>query len=239
MREDIVKAVNSAQRAQRNYDLTKSVLQEDLETLIHVASNSPSKQNEVHFSLKVYTDQKKIREIYNCTKRFALYRDGVSDSKFDKVQDKFDMNEEFCVHNSQILSNVLFVYLDDEGTLRSGEHIWDKNNTPESYHPALNKQKNFSIGISSGQLILSASLLGYKTGICTAYDEGKLMRVLNTEKNIKMLVGIGFPNNHLDRRLHAETFNKDLPIDYQNGNLEDRWKFPTYNKTIKVSINDN
>jgi hypothetical protein len=61
MREDIVKAVNSAQRAQRNYDLTKSVLQEDLETLIHVASNSPSKQNEVHFSLKVYTDPKSNR----------------------------------------------------------------------------------------------------------------------------------------------------------------------------------
>ena len=41
-------AVDIAQRAQRNYDLNKSVPIDDLETLIYAAANSPSKQNEEH-----------------------------------------------------------------------------------------------------------------------------------------------------------------------------------------------
>ena len=39
------KAVDITQRAQRNYDLSKSIPQEDLNTLIYTAINSPSKQN--------------------------------------------------------------------------------------------------------------------------------------------------------------------------------------------------
>ena len=42
-------AVDITQRAQRNYDLSKSIPQADLDTLIYTAINSPSKQNETHF----------------------------------------------------------------------------------------------------------------------------------------------------------------------------------------------
>ena len=48
-------ASTNTNKAQRNYDLTKTIPQEDLNTLIHVAVNSPSKQNETHYSLHVYT----------------------------------------------------------------------------------------------------------------------------------------------------------------------------------------
>ena len=56
-------------KTQRNYDLSKSIPQEDLDTLIYTI-NSPSKQNETHFKLKVYTDPNLIRKIYDCTERF-------------------------------------------------------------------------------------------------------------------------------------------------------------------------
>jgi len=75
MTKDIIKAINSAQRAQRNYDLTKSIPQKDLDTLIYAAVNSPSKQNETHYSLAVYTDPVVIRQIYNHTKKFTLIKD--------------------------------------------------------------------------------------------------------------------------------------------------------------------
>ena len=44
-------AFDITQRAQRNYDLSKSIPQADLDTLIYTAINSPSKQNETHFKL--------------------------------------------------------------------------------------------------------------------------------------------------------------------------------------------
>ena len=78
--QTIKDAVDITQRAQRNYDLSKSIPQEDLDTLIYTAINSPSKQNETHFKLKVYTDPNLIHNIYDCTKRFGLIGDN-----FDKM----------------------------------------------------------------------------------------------------------------------------------------------------------
>ena len=42
MQAEIKKAVDSSQRAQRNYDLSKTIPENDLETLIYAAANSPS-----------------------------------------------------------------------------------------------------------------------------------------------------------------------------------------------------
>ena len=42
--KQIKDAVAITQRAQRNYNLTKTIPQEDIETLIYAASNGPSKQ---------------------------------------------------------------------------------------------------------------------------------------------------------------------------------------------------
>ena len=42
---DIKKAVIRSQHCQRNFDLTKSIPENDLELLIHAATNCPSKQN--------------------------------------------------------------------------------------------------------------------------------------------------------------------------------------------------
>ena len=66
------KAIHKSQHVQRNWDLTKSIPQEDLDTLIHVAVNSPSKQNETHYSLHVYTDQTIIKQILTNVMMFKL-----------------------------------------------------------------------------------------------------------------------------------------------------------------------
>jgi nitroreductase len=242
MREEIKQAVDVAQRAQRNYDLSKSIPKEDLETLIYSAVNSPSKQNETHYQLKIYTDQKKIREIYDCTKRFSLIKD-EEDRKNSFSEDKYGIfwqNEGTSVHNSQILSNVLFVYVDDNGTPRGGNSsIAQKtgNLNSESVQNYSN-QKNYSIGISVGQLTLSAALLGYKTGICSAFNPDAVQTAINTDKQVKLLVGVGYENQGVDRRLHALTRNKDIAEKFRTGDLEELWRFPSFTKNIKVTIND-
>ena len=48
MNDEIKKAIDICKLAQRNYDLNKRLPHKDLETLIYVATNSPSKQNETH-----------------------------------------------------------------------------------------------------------------------------------------------------------------------------------------------
>ena len=63
LNDNILKAVDVVQRAQRNYDRSRSIPQKDLDTLIYAAENSPSKQNETHYQLNVYTNDT-IEKLY-------------------------------------------------------------------------------------------------------------------------------------------------------------------------------
>jgi nitroreductase len=239
MQEKIKNAVDIAQRAQRNYDLSKVVPENDLETLIYTAINSPSKQNEIHYAVDVYSDQYIIREIYNCTKLFSLSK-GPSDLEEQcgiTADGKFWQDSDKAVHNSQILANVLFVYSEDEGVARGGTHKVAQENRDAEMYSFYQEQKNYSMGISIGQLILAASLMGYKTGICSAINADDVKKIVACKGNPKVLVGIGFENQGVDRRLHAKTLNKDIPPKFRNGELEEKWRFPSFNKKITVKLN--
>ena len=199
--QELKNAVDITQRAQRNYDLSKSIPQADLDTLIYTALNSPSKQNETHFKLKVYTDPNLIHNIYDCTKRFGLIGDN-----FDKMYKDTDKgvigNNKYEVKNSQVLANVVFVYCDedqqDEDNLRGGEQIIaNKGNASEYTKMKYNRVKDFSIGISAGQLSLVAAMLGYKTGFCSAFSVPELKAITKDEPKLK--VGIGYENSNVNR----------------------------------------
>lgn len=238
MTTDIIKAIDSAQRAQRNYDLTKSIPQQDLETLIYAAVNSPSKQNETHYSLYVYTDQNMIRQIYNYTKKFTLIKDQSDREKtFGEKDGKYWQNDENSVTNSQVLANSLFVYVQEQGEARGGTHAIGQKNSQGNAATIYNEQQSYSIGISVGQLILTANLLGYRTGICSAMDSRPIKKLVGTDNSVKLLVGVGFENINNDRRLHAETLNKNVPEKFRTGDLDEHWRFPSFEKNIKVTIN--
>jgi hypothetical protein len=93
------------------------------------------------------------------------------------------------------------------------------------------------MGISVGELILSAGLLGYKTGICSALDTRPIRDILGIKQNPKLLVGVGIPNCQLGRTQHSEVLNKDVPEKFRTGELEEHWNFPTFKKYTKVTIN--
>jgi len=233
---DLKKAIDSAQRAQRNYDLSKTVPQHDLETLIYAAVNSPSKQNETHYSLYVYTDQVLIKQIYQNTKKFTLIKDN-KDKKWGEKDGKYWQDDAQSVTNSQIFANVLFAYVDEEGSARGGTHEVGQKNSSGNAANLYSEQKSISIGISVGELILSANLLGYRTGICSAMDSRPIKKILGTEKSVKLLVGVGFDNAGIDRRLHAETLNKDVLEKFRTGSDDEQWRFPSFNKKVKVYLN--
>jgi nitroreductase len=232
MQDKIKQAIDTVQRAQRNYDLNKSIPKEDLDLLIYAAENSPSKQNETHYSLHIFTDEYIIKQIYNCTNKFTL---GVKEALEDDKGEEW-LYENYSVKNSQIYANALFVYVEDEGEARGATHLRAQHGDEFSKR-ILTEQKSYSMGISIGELILTAGLLGYKTGICSAMDEEQVKQIIGTDKSVKILVGVGFENEGVDRRLHAETLNKEVPKERRNGDLEEKWRFPSNEKNIKVYLN--
>jgi len=233
-------AVDSAQRSQRNYDLSKSITQEDLDTLIYAAVNSPSKQNETHYSLHVYTDQTIIKQIYSHTKKFTMISDKQDQDESFKVEnDVFIQNDAKSVTNSQIYANALFVYVVEQGDTRGSQHKAAKENPNSTAAKVYNEQIAYSMGISVGELILSAGLLGYKTGICSALDTIPIRDILGIKQNPKLLVGVGYPNSQLERTMHSEVLNKDVLEKFRTGALEEHWNFPTFKKHTKVTINGN
>jgi nitroreductase len=238
MNDEIKKAVDLTNKAQRNYDLTKSIPQEDLDTLIYAAVNSPSKQNETHYSLHVYTDQNIIKQIYSHTKKFTMIRDKQDQDESFKVEDDvFIQNDAKSVTNSQVYANALFVYVAEQGQTRGSQHRAAKENPNSNAAKVYGEQVAYSMGISIGELILSAGLLGYTTGICSALDTRPIRDILGTKQNPKLLVGVGFPNNQLERTQHSEVLNRDIPEKFRTGELDEHWKFPSFEKNIKVSIN--
>jgi nitroreductase len=240
MNNEIKQAVAVTNRAQRNYDLTKSIPQEDLDTLIYAAVNSPSKQNETHYSLHVYTDQTIIKQIYSHTKKFTMIRDKQDQDESFKVEDDvFIQNDAKSVTNSQIYANALFVYVVEQGDTRGSQHKAAKENPNSTAAKVYNEQVAYSMGISVGELILSAGLLGYKTGICSALDTRPIRDILGIKQNPKLLVGVGIPNSQLDRTQHSDVLNKDVPEKFRTGEIDDHWHFPSFEKYTKVTVNGN
>ena len=242
MNNEIKQAVDLTNKAQRNYDLTKSIPQEDLDMLIYAAANSPSKQNETHYSLHVYTDETIIKQIYSHTKKFTMIRDKQDQDESFKVEDDvYIQNDAKSVTNSQIYANALFVYVKGEGSINkyNVQHYAAKLNPNSSAAKVYNEQVAYSMGISVGELILSAGLLGYTTGICSALDTIPIRDILGIKQNPKLLVGVGFPNIQLERTQHSEVLNKDVPEKFRTGALEEHWNFPTFKKHTKVTVNGN
>ncbi len=236
MNKDIIKAVDVVKRAQRNYDLTKSIPQEDLETLIYVATNSPSKQNETHFNLRVYTDPVVIKEIYDRTKQFTFQTNKETDKIFadSESSNTHQTDKRYAVTNSQIYANAIFVFCDDERNIRSGTHIVArKPGASKVAKETLFEQKAMSIGISSGQLVLTAGLLGYKTGYCSAFERGdnnpeSIANLLSTLTEPRLIVGVGYPNESMHHLEHPDVYNKDIEIkEGKHGKDNEHWVFPS------------
>ena len=257
MNEQIMDAVKVSKQAQRNWDLSKTIPQEDLDALIYAAQNSPKKQMETHYALHVFTDPEKIRAIYDNTKKFSLFpvsetaevdgydgSDFHTEGMFEDRDGEFWQDDEYSVKNSQILSNAIFVYTEDRRTVRGGTHFMaQENGASPNILSIYEEQIDFSIGISVGQLILSAAMMGYKTGICSALDSDPISEILGKRAdgklmNAKLIIGVGYPNEGVDRRLHAETLNKDIPFaDRRTGELDGKYRFPSFEGVTDVYLN--
>jgi len=190
--KEITKAIIRSQHCQRNWDLDREIPQEDLELLITAATQCPSKQNVAFYRLHVVTNRQVIETVHEQTKGFTI---------------RYGSNEKQT--NSQVLANMLFVFeeldLNKSPDLKfRNEQTYNLLSTKISLNDldTLRRDKNMAVGVAAGYVNLTASLLGYATGCCACFDEEGVKKILNMEKYPLLLMGIGYKNPSINRRIH-------------------------------------
>jgi nitroreductase len=179
---NIHKSVIKSQHCQRNWDLSQPIPKTDIDLMIHAATQCPSKQNNAFYGLSVVQDRNIIEQIHNYTFGFRMFNE-----------------EQEIITNSQVLANILFVFTDAESSSR----VLDKNELDEdSDQTIIQRDANIALGIASGYLNLTSTMLGYSTGCCQCLDPEPIKDILQTDRKILLLMGVGHKNPNLNRRIH-------------------------------------
>lgn len=186
---DIKKAVIRSQHCQRNFDLEKSIPEDDIDLLIHAATNCPSKQNISFYNLHVITNRDTIDKIHELSIGAAAF--------------ELESKEEVITTNSQIKANVIFVYERKTIGDMSEKHIAKWKWFEENNSKVFERDVNTSIGISAGYVNVIASMLDYATGCCQCFEVEAIQELLNLKRTPELIMGIGYNNDSKNRRIHA------------------------------------
>lgn len=220
-------AVIVSQHCQRNYDLSASIPQEDIDTIIFATTNCPSKQNLAFYNIVAIQDREVIEKIHEQT---------------------LDLNGSRT--NPQVLGQLLLVftrrdvasnYTDGEGNilkeLRGYKGVQNAtmdrnleikkligNKDDEDANRALKNDANVALGIAAGYCNLVSSQLGYRTGCSSCFNENgvhDILKSLGIAEKPMLLMGIGVNDESRNRREHhktgklVETFVKvPIKVDY-------------------------
>lgn len=191
---EIKKAVIRSQHCQRNWDLEKTIPQDDLDLILHAATKCPSKQNIAFYKVHMITNRDIIEEIHNTTAGFKNYNTGEMET------------------NSQTLANLLIAFevedfIDrhsDDKVFRNDE-MWSLDTTgqmSEAEKNNLKRDTHMAIGIAAGYVNLTSSMLGYGTGCCACFNPKEIANIIGVNNRIELLMGIGFKDQSRPRREH-------------------------------------
>lgn len=190
---DIEKAIIRSQHCQRNWDLSKEISQDDLDLLMTAATQCPSKQNVAFYKLHFITNREIIEKIHDTTRGFT-----ISQTPY------------IAETNSQVLANLLIVFEEWNYTQDIADGLFRNDQTQalltgnitESQKNDLRRDREMAVGIAAGYLNLTASLLGYSTGCCACFAPLDVQKILNLDNMPLLLMGIGFKNPNMNRRIH-------------------------------------
>jgi len=193
LNDNIEKAIIRSQHTQRNWDLSREMPQEDIDLLLKAATQCPSKQNVAYYKVHAITNRELIEKIHERTDGFT-----VNYAPYQSTT------------NTQVLANLLLVIekaeirIDNEkDTVRNDQvKALTEDDLSEDYQRDITRDRNQAIGIAAGYLNLTAALLGYGSGCCACFDPVGIREILGLEKDPILLMGIGFKNPELNRRVH-------------------------------------
>jgi hypothetical protein len=188
--QDIIKAIHRSQHCQRNWDLSKEIPEEDMEVLVTAATQCPSKQNIAFYKAHFITNRSVIEELHSHTDGFTV---------------KFVPRE--TTTNSQTLANLLIVFEENnflptlKGDIPRTEETLKylvTGKTSTIWH----RDRDMAIGVAAGYVNVVASIMGYSTGCCACFNDVAVQQVLNLENKPILMMGVGFKNLDLNRRIH-------------------------------------
>lgn len=179
LKKDIIKS----QHVQRCWDLSKTIPDEDIELLVHAATNCPSKQNFRFYKVHVITNRKIIEKAHSMTEGLRNVHGEMST-------------------NSQTLANLLLIFEDVE---RSEKYVRKWKDRDESSKRCWSRDQDMAIGVAAGYVNVIASILGYGTGCCACFDGKEVSKELGLEKEVILMMGIGYSDETRNRRIHHET----------------------------------
>ena len=192
--ENILKAIESSQHCQRNWDLDKTIDPEHLEIFKYVLKTSPSKQNIAYYKIHFIFNRELIEKAYYNTVT-------GSNTGHSTILETY---------NPQVLANLLVVFENylDFAPANSNRQINLTRNSEgltidqkKKIESILEQDRLHAVGIAAGQLTLVANYLGYKTGFCKCFDEG-LIEILGLDNRASLMIGIGYPNTELPHSIH-------------------------------------
>jgi nitroreductase len=191
---EIKKAVIRSQHCQRNWDLQKEIPQQDLDLIIHAATQCPSKQNIAFYKVHFITNRDIIEEIHSKTAGFKNY------------------NTDEMETNSQTLANLLiafevedFIARHSDDTVFRNDEMWSFDTTGQMSDMEKNNLKrdtHMAIGIAAGYVNLTSSMLGYSTGCCACFNPREISSIIGANNPIELLMGVGFKDETRSRREH-------------------------------------
>jgi len=234
--KELKTAIKNTNSCQRNWDRSKVIPEEHVNLFVEAIKWSPTKQNETHYKVVYTTNPELIYKIYKKTKYFTVVHPEYNIATDDYGNTK----DEYNVCNSQTYSNLLIGIF----------HDWKQENSRAMIHKIVDERSEtvkaeamyqraqhrlLSMGVVIGEIVLTASLLGYKTGLCSAHSSSEVGRLFGEEGDeCIVLVGVGYPDLKRNRKEHEETYNRDIPDvgAIKTGAPDEKWLFPTFHKEV-------
>ena len=188
--------VIKGQKCQRNWDLSKQIPKEDLDVIVHAATQCPSKQNLDLYSLLVIQNRGIQEKIYENT----WTRPG----------------EEIGRYNPQVLANALLVFLPKNPSNKNRNIEVRKEDERR-----LNIDRHQAVGVAAGFVNVISQSLGYSTGCNLCFNKESIRKILNIDVDPVLMMGVGFKDESRNRRMEhvkdtkVQSFSKlPIPVEY-------------------------
>jgi nitroreductase len=196
-KNDLKTTILQSQHCQRNWNLSLQIPKEDMDVIITAATQCPSKQNVAYYNIHAITDRAIIEEIHASTDGFTTH-----------------VNPYKSTTNSQALANLLIVL----------EAIDVSTINRHDRRDALETDSSIAIGIAAGYINLTAAMLGYYTGFCACFSREKVNEILKLKNEAILLLGIGFKDDALDRKIQHDNHEYMYPAKQKQKINEYYWK---------------
>ena len=236
-KNEIINGIDNSHRAQRNWDLNKTIPKEHIDVIKYAAKWHPSKQNRVWYKAVFIQDREIIEHIQKTTDSFCIPNETPEDGR--GFQQSPDHPVRTFITNSQIMSNLIVVLVNDRDysvgprtELEERYGVVDGQNA--RLHELCAQDQERAIGVAAGYIAYTGALLGYKTGFFDARRNQDLLEKMFGDI-VHIIVGIGHPDKNRDRcEHHHDPGRKFYSLD-RNTTVEDEVKYKDQILSVDVT----